>query len=461
MTSTSRAREVDIQWWVQEAIQDLRTKVFATTAGLGSGKTHGLCQIAWHKTCVDPDVKFNCFMMPTYQRILDTAIPTFDKVLYSLGLLRGKHYKVVESPYPKIKWLKSKNKSELHFVSAVRPDMLVGVTYGHGFISEAGSITEDAYKLALGRCRDTGAQLNQMFLEGVTQGNTNYYAQLFDYDPNKGWLKFKARDYVNPNKRFRRFRLTTYDNQKYLPADYIQTLLETYEGQHNYIKAWIYGYFVPLLVGNAYANYNPVVHDVKDDIAVNPFVPIDLTFDFNANPMSWVALQEHVFDEARWRVKRDVAVREISPNIGQLDDAVIDFAVKFPVDEFARTEIRIFGDSSGHRGSHKSEQTDYEAIASLLREIGYQNVTIEALDYNPAETVSVEALNKRFLNDTLYIGPQCYQLKQSLLATRWREAIRKLYKPQDDKTTHLSDALKYWAYVINEIKGKNIISRNV
>lgn len=450
---------VDIQWWVQEFVNDPKTRVFATTAGLGSGKTHGLVQCNYHLTCTNKESRFNCFMMPTYQRIHDTAIPTFQKVLQSFNCVEGKHYKIIKSPYPKIIW--PTLDKETHFVSATRPDMLVGVEYGSGFISEAGSISEDAFKLLRTRVRDNRAVRRQIVMEGVTQGMNNYYANTFNFDRENGWVQFRDRDYVNPQRLFRRFRLTTYDNQKYLPDDYIEILLDTYRGQHNYIRAWIYGFFTPLVEGNAYTNYNPVLHDLKQGVKLSPFRTVDLTFDFNANPMSWVAVQPVVFEEAGHRITRSVAVREISKEIGQLDDAVLDFAYKFPVEHFANTEIRIFGDSSGHGSTHRSEQSDYQFIVSYLRELGYNNVTIEAIKFNPAEPVSVEALNRKFLNDELYLDPSVTQLKQSLLATRWRDGIRKLFKPPGEKDTHLSDALKYWAFVLNEISGKVIRSTTV
>ena len=439
--------DVFIPWWVNEIFQDSKTRVFCVTAGLGSGKTHGLCQVSYDLTCFNRRSPFSCFMMPIYQRIHDTAIPTFRKVLSSAGLTEGRHYKVVKTPFPKIIW--TETGQETHFVSATRPDMLVGVEYGHGCMSEAGIAPEEAFKNLRDRTRDTRAERRQIIIEGVTQGLENWYADNFDFNPEKGWQKFRARDYVNVERRFRRFRLTTHDNQRFLPDDYIEILLDNYREQPNYIRAWVYGFFVPLITGSAYANYNPVYHDLKDDIPPSPFTPIDLTFDFNANPMSWAAIQKHTFEEAKWRVQRDIIKREISDGIGQLDDAVIDFTKKFPVNEFALTEINIFGDSSGHSSTHRGS-TDYEYIKKYLEEIGYRNVFIEAIKYNPIETVTVEALNKKFLSDELYVGPQCPKVKRSLLATRWRDGVRKLFKPPKETVTHLSDAVKYWAYVVSE-----------
>lgn len=441
---TPEQNEIDIQWWVNEIINDTETRVFAVTAGLGSGKTHGATQFSYHLTCENKDSPYSAFMMPIYQRIFDTAIPTFKKTFSSLGFEENKQYKIVKSPFPKL--IYPETKQEVHFISANRPEMLVGVEYSHAVVSEAGSTKEDAYKLLRTRVRDNKAIRRQILLEGVPMGVDDWYAKNFDYNPEDGWIEYAIRDYVNVSRRLRRFRLTTHDNQKYLPDDYIEILLDTYRNQPNYIQAWIYGIFVALTEGNVYSNYNPALHDIAD-VEPSAFKEIDLTFDFNAHPMSWLALQELPFFEAGKTYMRDIAVHEISDNIGQLDDSIVDFSQKFPVDEFGRTKINIFGDSTGHHQSHKRGTSDYDFIVNYLNELGYSNVEVHALKYNPKETATVESLNKRFLDDSHYVCKRCYKYKRSLVGTKWQEGTRKIDKPSGETITHMGDAAKYWAFV--------------
>lgn len=443
-TDDPEYNHVDIQWWVNEIINDTETRVFAVTAGLGSGKTHGLCQAHYHLTCENEGSPFSAFMMPIYQKIFDAAIPTFQKVFSQIGFTEGVEYKIIKSPYPKLVY--PETKQEVHFISANRPESIVAVEYSHAGVSEAGAIKYDAFQLLRTRIRDKRAKRRQTILEGVTQGVDNWYAELFDFNPETGWVEFAKRDYVNIERRFRRFRLTTYDNQKYLPDDYIANLLDIYRNQPNYIQAWIFGFFVALIEGNVYSNYNPALHDIKD-IEPSPFLDVDLTFDFNATPMSWLAIQEVPYIEAGNRYVRDVAVHEISDGISQLDDSIVDFSQKFPVAEFAQTQINVYGDSTGHHQSHKRGVSDYEFIKTYLNQLGYMNVEIHALKYNPKETASVEALNSLFLNDLHYVCKRCYKYKRSLAGTRWQEGLRKIDKPPGETITHMGDASKYRAFV--------------
>lgn len=249
----------------------------------------------------------------------------------------------------------------------------------------------------------------------------------------------------NPARNYRRLVIHTEDNKTHLPPDYIPALKAKYGENHNLLKAHLYGEFCPLYEGNAYPCYIPSVHDI-DDVEPNPYQDVDLTFDFNANPVAWSAIQRVVLDYRDSRKSAYGIIHEAQFNNTQLDDAVAEFCAKFPVIYFRDVTIRLYGDRSGHSGSHKVAGSDFETIKRLLIAAGYRNVVICANRSNPPETASVDALNRLFLDDLLFVCRRCKLVKRSLQATTWQEGKRKLDKPAGETWTHHADGLKYWAW---------------
>lgn len=454
-------KNIKLQWWVKEAIADTTTNRFGCSAGLGSGKSHGSAQ--WfHKRCLQNHKSaYSAVMMPTFQKIWDAAVPTIKKVYDSLGMVEDVHYKVIKQPFPKIVLLPIKH--EIHLVSANNPDRIVAVEYSHAWISEAGILKAEAIDNLCDRVRCPQSTIRQIMMEGVPQGYGRF-ADIFDSEKHPGWYEIESRDYRRKSETphgdiyYRRFRVSTNDNP-FLPPDYIAGLYETYKTRPNYIRAYVHGHFVPLHVGNVYTDYVPEQHDINP-IKATVGDPIHLTFDFNANPVSWVALQNKHFTEYDKIIPRYVALNECSRGINQLADAVADFQYKFPVSEFGNTEIFIYGDSTGHHNSHKIEHSDYEVIEDLLRKFGYKFTFVRAIKFNPPETVTVEAANSMFRRDELYVCKNCTELKRSLLFTQWKETVKKIDKPSGEDWTHYSDALKYFIYVLLDSKHNHVRGTN-
>lgn len=438
-----REIRVDAAWWVGEAMQDEHTNVFAVTAGLGSGKTHG--DIQWHHylTTINDKCKFSGFLEPTYQKINDAAIPTFQKVLQSFGLAEIVDYKIIKSPYPKLIYLKHPAQHEVHFLSAENPEKLVAVEYSHGTADEAGILPWEAVRNFRSRLRDPQAKRRQLMLSGAPQG-INDFASEFDSETLNGWRRQGSRDHFNDERKYRRFVLWTDDN-KYLPSEYIDLLQDTYGHNPNLIRSYRYGQFCPLTEGAVYANYLPQKHDCINRSA-DAYRDIILTLDFNSNPMSWVALQRLPFESYDSRTFKYVAIDEANQGASQLDEAIVEFAAKFPREIYGETPIRVFGDRSGHGSSHKISGSDFENVERILKELHYKNVHIEATRKVAPETASVDAVNKLFLKDLLLVCARCIKLKKSLLATTWKEGSRKIDKPANETWTHWGDALKYWAW---------------
>jgi hypothetical protein len=439
--------------WVESARADQESRVITVAAGLGSGKTHGACQ--WHhdRCIVNEAFPQSAFMAPIYHKIHDSAIPTYRKILQAEGLVEGLDYRVVKSPFPKLIYTYSGH--EVHFISAERPERIVAVEYSHATTTEANSTKAEARRELRGRVGRTKAvKVGQSLWEGVPQG-INDIAEKHDGEKVEGFVEVAKREYVKQftvdgrPMQYRHFRLTSYDNP-FLNEDYIQGLFDAYGHLPAYIASWIWGHFVPLVTGNCYSEYNPGLHD-KENIEPDPCLPIDWTFDFNAEPLAWCAIQQVPSEEYTTqgrieRVSRDIVIHEGDLGATLLDDAAVEFAAKHHPARFANTPITIYGDSTGHHSSHKAPNSDYKRLAKYLRDLGFRNVSIAAMTSNPLETLSVQAVNDLFRENKLLICKRCKALKSSLITTKWKQGIRKIDKPSGERHTHPGDALKYWAF---------------
>jgi hypothetical protein len=407
----------------------------------------------------NPDGKDWFYMMPVYELIHNTAIPKARKVLNEAGFDEGRDYRIVRSPFPQAVFPIAKQ--TLHFISGNRPDKIKSVEYAGGVIDEPGVTKRESIDRINERMRGSGGQIAQILEAGTPEG-LNHFSERYDSDTQKGWDRSLARNHSLRRKTeageiaVRRFRLTTYDNAHHLPPGYIARLLDQYRNAPAFVQAYILGFFVALLTGGVYSNYKQQKHKCAD-VNPDPRLDLDLTWDFNHDPLAWVSLQKVAVDDmGRHRIW--TAIHEANENAGNLDDACVEFAVKHPVDRFYNTNIRLFGDSSGHAQSHKTRLSDYRAIRKYLLELGYKRVEICAATSNPLETESAGALNDMFLYDQLLLCERCGTTQGGLMSCRWKDGTRKIEKKDGERHTHHPDALKYWAWGVREAEGQQVRS---
>lgn len=442
--------------------------MLAVTAGLGSGKTHGSGQFLYDRIALNyikrTEARFWAYMMPIYELIHNTAIPTLQKILDGYGIDEGPDYEIVKSPFPKLIF-KARPYREIHFLSGNRPEKIKSVEFADAIVDEPGVTKWESIERLRERLRAKSIT-NQMLLPGTPEG-LNRFADEFDSDKNEGWDKSKNRDHTLERynrvtksvTRLRRFRLTTFDNKDFLPDGYIEQLFDTHRANEAYIQSYVYGFFVPLVTGNCYSNYKPQLHDFPD-MEPQGERDLELTWDFNADPLAWVSVQRLPFDEYGQRLFKRVAIHESNMGSSTLEDACVEFAAKHPLDRFKYTQIKLYGDSSGHAESHKTRKTDYQAIAHYLKKLGYERIQICALRHNPLETVSVDALNRLLLGNEFMVCRRCQKLRRSLMATRWKDGERKIEKKAGETHTHHGDAVKYLAYATQHEAGQRIMSSN-
>lgn len=436
--------DVFLHKWVYDAINDYDTDFFVATGGYGSAKSFSSWQWLYQKLRENPDCKRAFYTEPVYHLIKSVCINTFEAFADSIKLVEGKHFDINRSAPQTINLYNGKVKQEILLRSCQNPDVLVGFNSGYGVMDEAALCKEEAFFRLVARNRFQFKNKPQMMLPTTPEG-INWFAENFDSDVLPHWKQLDKRvakliENIDGDVVItKRIRIETADNQKFLPAGYIANIKKTYGHNLNYLKSYLYGIFAPFSEGLAVENYNPKIHDLREHEKANPDDILFLTWDWNAKPLSWLAVSGKTKQgETEYKVHEESEL-----GYSQIEDACIEFSIKCPVKEYQYTEIQIDGDPSGFNDSHKTRYNDFERVKKQLELLGFKNVHIQATASKMAEIDTLDALNKVFFENRCFVNFDLKDLKRSFSMTQLKENQRKIDKPAGENWSHKVDALKY------------------
>jgi len=426
MTATATLSR-PVPTWVYQLLEDQESEYFAVTGGLGSGKTTG-GTIAFLKAVLNnPTVLQWWAVALTHTKADDTLLPSFIFVLTELFQLKpDDHFKILREKPIKIKIPSTGQTIALH--SGDRPENMVGTNIGGYFITEAGLQKRAVWENCTARARDKRANKIIRILEGTPEGD-NYFREQFDIDK------------IDREKKYRRFILHTDDNLHNLASSYIEQLERVYDQTR--LKSYRWGLFTSFNTGDVFENY--VESRNVAEVEADPFLPIDLCFDFNYTPLTWSAWQNQIFVEKGIRVKKECCVNESSLDCTGLMQAAIEFGLKFPPAKFKNTPIYVYGDRTGHARSHKTDGTDYSNLKKYLSET-YSNVTIKAAREVTPIRASVDVMNRMFLYERMVIATDCKNMRAGLRGCKWAAGKADIDKPQGETHTHHPDGARYRNY---------------
>lgn len=414
----------------QAEFLSLPHKFRAYVGGYGSGKTWGgsaiLCRHAWEF----PRVPLGYFA-PTYGDVKDTFFPTIEEVATDWGLRCA---------------IRSGNK-EVHLFSGrvyrttivcrsmSDPSAIKGFKIGRALVDEIDLLSADdaasAWRKIIARLRVRYARANGADVTTTPEGYRFTYRQFSRAvrDDNA------AEQPVGLAKLYGLIQASTRENERFLPPDYIDSLLATYPDQ--LIAAYIEGQFVNLASGTVYRAYNRELNRSTETIREGETVRIGM--DFNVGKMAAVT-----------HVLRDEIPHAVEEIMGRLDTPDMIDAIKaryweFDEDrgEFERTrEIYIYPDSTG--GSRKTTNASITDI-QLLRGAGFK---VSAPKANPPVRNRVNAMNARFCAAT---GERRYFVNDAACPTYADALEQQAYNDQGepDKTQdqdHPNDAAGYFIH---------------
>jgi len=332
-----------------------------------------------------------------------------------------------------------KNGSQIWFRHLSDPGRLSSMEFNWIHVEEGSQTSEETFRTLLMRLRYGGF---------VTPNGSKPRWRLFITTNPEEEVGYLYRTFVapeTPRENFRFIRAATGENTHLLEKkpDYLDLLRGLMD--ESYARIYLEGHTGSLLRGRVYRNFRREL-DVSPDIAYDPARPLHLSFDFNVDFMAALAIQEASMDETR--VVDEIVIREGSET-AELCRAILS--------RYGRHQsgLVIHGDATGFSRHHRTPQTDYTIIRSVLGGLPGFRLKVRPNSANPSIRDRVNAVNFRFENALgkrrLKLSPRCVYLIESLEQTRYVEGgfeKEKIRDPKDRRSTidHCGDALDYYIF---------------
>ena len=346
-------------------LNGLNTKFTAFVGGFGSGKTFVLCLDLLLFASKHPG-HAQAYYGPTYAVIRDIFYPTMEEAAELLGYTIEVHVSNKEVDlYRNGFWY-----GKIIARSMDTPGSIIGYKVANSVVDEIDVLdkkkAQDAFRKIIGRLRlKIDGVMNKVGV-GTTPEGFKFVHSIFASKPKASYSMVQA---------------STYENEEYLPEDYISSLRETYPSE--LIDAYILGRFVNLTSGTVFKSYDRANHASIN--TVQPKDPLKIGMDFNVTNMSAVI---YVIRGEEWH-----AVSELH---GIYDTPAMILAIK---EKFPEHHITIYPDASGK--SRKTVNASTSDIA-LLEEAGFM---VYANPANPLIKDRVMATNAAFDHGKLFINP--------------------------------------------------------
>lgn len=339
-------------------LNGMDTKFRAYVGGFGSGKTFVGCIDLLNFFAKHPGTRQGYFG-PSYPSIRDIFYPTFEEAAHMMG------FTVVtrEANKEVHVYRCGKYYGTVICRSMDNPASIVGFKISRALCDELDVLNSDKAKQAwnkiIARMRLVISGVQNSIGVTTTPEGFKFVYQQFKESPTKSYSMVQA---------------SSYENEKYLPPDYIESLLETYDSE--LIKAYLGGDFVNLTGGQVYKQYSrsnesiEVVEDTDQTLSIG--------MDFNVTDMAACVF-----------VYRDGAPHCVDEftKLYDTSDMIEHIKMRYP-----DKKIVVYPDASGkNRKSNAADETDIK----LLKQAGFR---VKAKDSNPRVKTRVNSVNAMFCN---------------------------------------------------------------
>lgn len=347
---------------------ELDQKYRAFVAGFGSGKTWVGCASLCRHSLEFPGVNAGYFA-PTYGQIKDIFYPTIEEVAPEFGMttkILGSHKEVRLIRGGKVR-------NTIICRSMDNPSSIIGFKIGHALVDELDVMALEKAKLAwrkiIARMRYKREGLrNGVDVTTTPEGFKFVYQQ---------WVK-DVREKPSLESLYGMVQASTYDNEANLPADYIQSLRESYPPQ--LIDAYLNGKFVNLASGSVYPGFDRKLNHTPAHIAPGEALHIGLDF----NVLNMHAGVSVIRGDLPLTLAELTKVRDTPTMAKLLKERYLDQG----------HPVIIYPDASGQNTSSKNAS---ESDISILKQAGFQ---VRVNNSNPAVKDRVNSVNAMLLNAT-------------------------------------------------------------
>lgn len=342
-------------------------KFRAFVAGFGSGKTWvggaGLCKHFWEHPRINAG-----YFAPTYPQIRDIFYPTIEEVAFDWGL----RTRINQANHEVHLFSGRQSRGTVLCRSLEKPNEIVGFKIGHAQVDELDLLKRDKAQLAwrkiIARMRYRVDGLRNGIDVTTTPEGFKFVYQQFVKD---------VRDKPGLAKLYGIVQASTYDNEKYLPDGYIESLRASYPPQ--LIEAYLRGRFVNLTSGAVYPDFDRALNATLEQI--HPGEQLHIGMDFNVTKMAAIVF-----------VIRDDEPRALAELVKVRDTPTM---ARLIVERFKSQghQVAVYPDASGQNTSSKSASV---SDLTILQQAG---LTVRAPSANPPVKDRINAVNALVLND--------------------------------------------------------------
>lgn len=366
-------------------------------AGLGSGKTHGMCWKAVTMALANPGFP-GMLVLPTYPMLRDIARPTLQRVLRDAGV----SYSEAKADWNFVLRIQGEP-TEIRLRSGEHPDRLQGSNLAWMGMDEAGQLKDEAFTAAGARVRQ-GLFL-QRFIGGTPEGMTGFFYRETEGSPQPDTEVIRARTRDNP----------------FLPEGYVERNLGHLSEAE--LEQYVEGRFVP--AGGRVYRFDRTKHvKALPDMGGELFMGAD----FNVGKMVWLPARRvggelHFFGQL---VSGDTNTEEMAAKAVQWWDER----------GVSPSQVTVICDATG--AARRSSATSTDVV--LLRRAGFR---VRHRSANPPVKDRVASVNVALASNRLFVSPGASELIAALAG----QGYTKLGEP--DKSGGLDHAADACGYVVH------------
>jgi len=349
-------------------LNQLDTKFRAYVGGYGSGKTFVGCLDLLLFFSKHPGTVQGYFGA-TYPSIRDIFYPTFEEAAELMGFRTVTNVSNKEVAV----YRGRKYYGTVICRSMEKPASIVGFKISRALVDEIDVLETkkagDAWRKIIARMR--------LVIPGVVNG--------IGVTTTPEGFKFVYEQFANnPTESYSMVQASTYENAKFLPPDYIASLIETYPKE--LINAYLKGLFVNLTSGTVYKSYDRAFHSSFESIQANE--PLHIGMDFNVTKQAaTIYVHRKASKGVVWHAVEELVDMYDTPE-----------TIKIIDDRYAGHKINVYPDASGK--NRKSVDASTSDLA-MLEQAGY---TVHVNKSNPAVKDRINATNAAFENGLLFVN---------------------------------------------------------
>lgn len=342
----------------------------AIVGGLGSGKTRAGTMRAVKLLIENPHTNIG-YYMPTYDLIKLRAIGGVEEDLTSLGI----EYTTNLSNYS----IDAHGFGSIILRSYDRPERIIAYETAHAIVDELDTISKEKAAFVWRKISERNRQKisTENSIGAVTTPDQGKKGFIYDR-----WV-------TRANSRTHLIKAPTSSNQKNLPADYIDSILENYDP--DMAKLYVGGEFISLFVGKIYTCYDEDLCDTDREIEDGDSLHVSIDFNVGGCCATVSVIDNgeiHAVDEF---VSYDTR----------------DFCINLHA-RYGDTSVIVYPDASG-----KSRKTNASASdIDLIEAAGYY---VDAPESNPFIRDRINAVNSGFAHKKLRVSKRrCPMLSKAL-----------------------------------------------